>query len=177
MSLSIYDNAYFPAAYFPHKYWALRYWPVLVIVPEEQEVFSLEHPPSRIMKEYLEEAALMGWPVYASSMPEFDDDVTSVYDTTPIVNRRVHRGMFEQHYGLQMGSRVTDYNTGASKMRELFEALQTVQNVSVDVDGTTYRIKSVSFSSGVLFLGLEPETKRRNVFSLNVLCIIVRIVN
>lgn len=177
MALSIYDNAYFPAAYFSHKYWSIGYWPILIVLPVEEEVYNLLHPPSRILKQYIEDESLVDWPVYASNMPAGEGDFCTVYDTTPIVRRRVHRGMFQQHYGLQVSSRIGEYAEGASKMKEVMKALEIVQNAMVDVDGTIYRIKHIAFASGILFLGLEPNTKRRNFFSLNILCVIMRVVS
>jgi len=177
MALSVYDNAYFPAGYSPHRYWAIGYWPILIVLPVEEEVYRLLHPPSRILKQYIEDESLVGWPVYASEMPAGEGDFCTVYDTTPVVRRRVHRGMFQQHYGLQVSSRIREYADGASKMKEVMRALEIVQNATVSVDEITYRIKHIFFASGVLFLGLEPETKRRNFFSLNLLCVIVRVVS
>jgi hypothetical protein len=174
MSLSIYDNAYFPAAYFPHKYWSVGYWPILVQAAQETKILS--HPPCRILKEYIEDAVLVDWVVYAGDMPEVESDVLSVFDTTPVVHNRVHTGMYSQHYGLQVGARVSDYAAGNTKMQELYESLQTAQNAIVEIGDETYRIKSVSFSSGVISLGIEPETKRGNLFTMNMLCVIVGVV-
>lgn len=138
----------------------------------------MNHTPAEIIQSFLVEEGLGNtpvninteWPIYVAFLPDTQSPANAlcVMDSTPIRDGRLMTGKTILHFGIQVLLRSLDYNAGYFKSGMIFEALEEVQNAEVVVDSTTYIVKNVSPSSGVLPLGMERETaKRRWMFSLN----------
>ena len=204
MSYTLYDNKYLARNYFADRVWSVGYWPGrLPLAPEIQETYTLWHPPSRILAEFLinsqsdynyqnengfyqedfwhpnfwndlfwqngESVEFETWDIYCSAIPDEPDEVISIFDTSPVLERRVSSQPYRRYYGLMILVRANDAVTGRTKMNEIFENLRMIDRDEVDVEYYSYRIDRVVFPNGINHLGCEPGTKQRHVFSLNVL--------
>jgi hypothetical protein len=117
------------------------------------------------------------WPSYVAHLPEVEGNLVTVLDTVPVVHYRVYEGMYATHYGVQIILKSEEYETGLSKMEEIFALCESLEDVTVNIDGSyTYIIRTCAFASGIVYLGYEWRTGRRCVFSLNLLTTIDRII-
>lgn len=143
-----------------------------------------KHSPAHIVARYLiAEAAATdpddddAWPVFIGHMPDSDavpDNCIAVYDTEGLRDGRLMRtGAVVVHPGLQVRIRSRSHTTGWSKAIEVWELLQLVNRTEVwvpeDVGNRAYTIQNLSQDGPPLALGVEPGTKRRNLFTLNYL--------
>lgn len=114
------------------------------------------------------------WPVFVSEEPDTPDDVITIYDTVGTREGRSQiDGEVQEHEGIQIRIRSTDYDTGHRK----------TDAIKVAVDITTYRntvgissvlgtgtmqyfvqaISRISMTGGLK----ESPTSKRNVFTIN----------
>ena len=140
----------------------------------------MDYSPAYIMAQYLIGESLLtdpsdsgSWPVYVGLLPDGNGvahEAVSCVDTSSVKDGRILNGgenIF--HFGFQLMVRATAYNTGYAKAQALAEALQEVNRDTVTISGTTFRIDSVTDTSGVTVVGQEEGSKRRELFSLNFL--------
>ncbi len=74
------------------------------------------------------------------------------------------------HYGVQLLLRASDYNTGYAKADAIATLLAAVDDDDVAVDSNnTYTVVSITQTTGVVVMGQEEGTKRREMFSVNFL--------
>lgn len=140
----------------------------------------MNHSPSHILAEYLigegilidpDDSGSGNWRVYIGSTPDgihADHEVAVAVDTAPVKDGRV-QGTPLFHHGVQFILRSTDYSVGYAKATEIAEDLATVSHEDVTVDDDTYTIINVTQTTGVVVMGQEPGTKRRELFSVNFL--------
>ncbi len=141
----------------------------------------MNHSPAYILAQYLIDEGLLtdpsesaDWKMYTGSLPDgllTDHNAVACIDTTPVKDGRIMGGDPLFHHGIQLLLRSTDYNTGYAKASLLAEAFAAVDDDQVAIDSglNTYEIANVSQVSGVLVLGQEDGTKRREMFSVNFL--------
>lgn len=108
------------------------------------------------------------WPVYVGHMPSVPDNAACVYDTPGAIDGREMRGgRTVRHPGFQVRVRALDHSQGFSKIREIQEALDAVQNLSVAIGDSSYTIIAVKQTGGAFSLGQEPDVQRRVAFTIN----------
>jgi hypothetical protein len=137
----------------------------------------LEDSPAAVITAYLINEGKMyadtsnTWPMYVSSLPDginVVDNAGAAYDTLPVKDGRLMSGSLILHHGVQIKMRSVVYDDGWDKMQEIVSLLDTVVNELVTVGSNTYVISSIS-RNPVFPLGVEPGTKRRNLFTVNLL--------
>ncbi len=143
---------------------------------------SLNHSPAEIIRDLLvtlglgtDPADSGTWPVFVSREPNAPDSVITIYDTTPrLQGRSSPGGITQEHYGIQVRVRDASPTGGWVKANSLAVALdQTIalDDVTIeDTDGTgssTYKVYTVSRVGGILSLGKETPTSKRNLFTIN----------
>lgn len=131
----------------------------------------LHHPPSDVIQQLLidlAQASLVGdaeaWPVYALQMPDTPEDCVCVYDTEGVLDGTVMNDGTEcEHYGIQIRVRSEGAVDGYVKATQIKRALDRGVNrntVTLDVDD--YTVHAVKRTSGVLPIGMDPGSRRRN---------------
>jgi hypothetical protein len=146
----------------------------------------LEISPSSIIAAYLiDEISKMtwptdksSWPLYISHMPDGDEvetDCGAIYDTSGILDGRLMSGLVPQHPGIQIKIRSRDYEEGYAKIEDVASALDAISYYSITIAAGEYEIQNVSRTTAVVFIGLEPGTKRRYLFTVNFLLTIKKL--
>ena len=142
----------------------------------------MDHSPAYIIKKYLVGEGLLvepgdsgDWPAYVGILPdgkpdEVKNDIVACMDTSPVKDGRI-MGTGENilHYGVQILLRSTAYNTGYAKMEALRASLESVNRDTIIISANTYRLENVTLTTGVVVVGQEEGSKRRELFSLNFL--------
>ena len=140
----------------------------------------MDNSPAYIITQYLidqdellaPDASSGDWKVYVGVLPDgvqVDHNAVGCFDTSPVKDGRLMIGTPIFHYGVQLLVRSSGYNEGYAKAFTLGEALDAVQNVEQAIGSTIYTINNVSQTTGVVVLGQEEGTKRREMFSVNLL--------
>ena len=133
-------------------------------------------PPAQVFQKWLISKALgsdsdaetlLPWPVYVGFLPESPDDLIVVSDTTGAKDGRLMVGETIFHPGIQIRIRSLDYVAGYTKAQDIFKALDKIKNLNVVVNQSTVRIAAFTKSSDILNLGTDPETRRRQGFTIN----------
>lgn len=132
--------------------------------------------PAVVMREYivtvLAEMSMPSlsdiWPLYVSHLPDgenVDDQAGAVYDTSAAKDGRLMEGPVVLHEGVELVVRSPSYSQGWSKIKDITDALDLVNNVSITVNTVDYLIEAFS-GNGPVAMGKETETaKRREKFS------------
>lgn len=138
---------------------------------------TLLAPPAQILAQALIDLGLASnpldqepWPVYIQTLPPTPDELLSVSDTAGTFGGRyMATGEMVEFPGVQIRVRTppTEYLRGWRKARELREALPRIRRRSVTVDGFTLTLISVTLTAPVAVMGQDPDTQRRQNFSLN----------
>jgi|GEM_PF-4541833 len=142
----------------------------------------MNHSPAYIMAQYFIEEGLLtdpsssgDWPVFVGILPDdnildLDHDIAACIDTASVKDGRIFEdGENIFHYGFQILIRATNYNTGYQKAQELADTLELIDRDTVIISSTTYRLDNVTQTTGVVVLGQEEGSKRRELFSINFL--------
>ena len=140
----------------------------------------MNYSPAYVIAEYLISQGELSnalesgdWKVYIGSLPDgadVDHDAVASIDTTNVKDGREMGSLPLFHYGVQLLVRSSAYMTGYVKAQDLADALGAIQNATVTVDSSySYEIANVTDTSGVISIGFEEGTKRRNLFSVNFL--------
>jgi len=69
--------------------------------------------------------------------------------------------------GWEIRVRSRTYLVGAAKIKGIQEYLDTVRRLQVDIDGSGYTIAAVRQTGDILPMGQEPDSDRRENFTLN----------
>lgn len=151
----------------------------------------MKHTPAFILRSVLIDGSVVGlpadlvtWPAYVGSLPNTTsdpDEAVGFYDTAPFIDgRSIRTGEVIKHPGVAIVTRSLLYDKGYSKaddiLRYLTETVKRSETVLL-LDGFeefTYRIESVTLSSGIIALG-EGEVRARQSFSMNLLCTITQL--
>ena len=149
---------------------------------------ALSSSPANILASYIIDEAIGDltnptagneWPLYTSYLPDGTSIKTNagcLYDTTGIKDGRLMVGEVIQHYGIQLRIRSDRQQTGWVKLEEVMLALDVVFNVIITVNSKDYQIQNISRTSPPISLGTEKGTKGRQLFTLNFIATIKRIV-
>ena len=171
-----------PKGHWPDGHFPTHHWPGTPDDGDLTPTDDLQHTPCFILGSYLIAEAIVSlpslgsdWPLYKSALPDgenVEDDAGAIYDTTPMIDRRVRGGFPNTHYGLQIKIRANDYETGKAKASAILSSLQDIQNSEVEFGDYVYEIRAANPTSGIIPLGLEQGTKRRYLFTLNFMTIL-----
>jgi len=172
MALDIYDSVFWPTDSWSTHAWPLGFWPIASLGPL-YETYALWHPPSRILRDYLTRWLLVP-DIITSQLPDEPDDLGAVYDTSPLLEARVHTEQPRRYHGLQIVLRDRDENTGYQKAHHISEALARVENRRINIGVRAYRLKTIRTVTDVFPLGTERGgSGRRQLFSMNFLAVII----
>jgi hypothetical protein len=135
----------------------------------------LIHSPADIVRTLLSINLFEVWPVYVDSEPNTPDSVITIYDTSPRPDgRSMIDGEVWLHYGIQLRIRSLDHPTGYAKATSIHDTLaEQVKRASVTLGGSVYLVWSVS-PKGVIRMGKDKPSTKRNIFTVNALCPITR---
>lgn len=143
---------------------------------------SLNHSPAHIIRNLLVTLGLgtdpddnNDWPMFVSREPNTPDSVITLYDTSSRLQGRFQKtGETQEHYGIQLRVRSASYVDGYAKANALTVALdESIKRYDVsmeDVSGTgtsTYRVYAVTRTTGVIDIGKDVATSKRNLFTIN----------
>ncbi len=151
-----------------------------VITSEDDLLIS----PASILAAYIRSQGTMSdpadsivWPLYVSYLPdETETNAGAVYNTQGIKDGRLMEGSVIQHYGLQVKVRSDVHNTGWTKAEDISNDLDLIYREEIEVDSKDYLIHSVNRVGSIIALGTEPGTKKRQLFTINFLVTLNRIV-
>lgn len=139
----------------------------------------MNHSPAYIIAQYLKDQGEVtdpdssgDWMAYVGTLPggdEAEHDAVGVMNTSPVQDGRLMTGAGIYHHGVQILLRASAHNTGYAKAHDLLEALEDVDDDQVTCGSDTYEINNVSPAGGVVSLGQEEGTRRREMFSVNFL--------
>jgi len=133
----------------------------------------LSKSPADIVAEYLAEnlgavsrpVEQMAWPLFVNCLWDINENVCTLFDTTPIQEGRAMRtGERFKHYGVQLAVRAFDYETGWTKLTALARELSEAHNETITVDGGQYELGD-AMKLNEAFVGVDD--KRRNLFTSN----------
>jgi hypothetical protein len=134
------------------------------------------YSPASIISQYLINKTVanlpptLPWPVYVSVQPDAPTNVLTTFDTDSLLDGRyMRRKKYISHRGVQVRIRGINYPTGYAKAVQIRDTLQQANRESVELVGETWRIDNVSFTSDVLSIGQEPES-RKDIFVINTRC-------
>ncbi len=120
------------------------------------------------------------WPLFISAMPDsvnVKEDCGAVYNTTGFKDGRLMEGQVIQHYGVQLKIRSEDHDTGWAKAEAIASSLDAVYNTLITKDEVEFVLKNISRTSPVISLGLEVGTSRKNLFTVNFILTIKRVIS
>lgn len=135
----------------------------------------MTQPPARILQQYLEDAGFISaqeddgdWPGFVSFMPDKVIDLVAVYDTQGLLDGRyMTDGVYVEHPGVQIRVRSKTYLTGWRKAKELQNALAAIEQEQVTIDDEIYTIHNATVTAPIAVMGQDPDTDRRENFSIN----------
>jgi len=136
--------------------------------------------PSAVVAEYVIETlgtfsaptSNTTWPLFRSNLPDGPhvvDDIAAVFDISGYLQSKAMNGDLAQRYGIQFIVRSEDYDTGYRKLASLLSSFENLKNVTVTINSQTFTILNVSQTSTMATMGVEPGTKQRYHFSVNLL--------
>ena len=143
---------------------------------------SLNHSPAHVIRNLLVTLGLGtdpdddgNWPMFVSQEPNAPDSVITVIDTSSRLQGRLQKtGETQEHYGFLLQVRDANHKDGFAKANDLVVALDESNkrnDVTIeDVSGTgssTYRVDAVTRKTGVIDLGKDVATSKRNLFTIN----------
>lgn len=130
---------------------------------------SLSHSPTEITRQLM----LVADPseqVFVGGEPPTPDDVITLFDTEGTSDGRIQiNGQLQQHYGLQLRFRATDYPTGWRKANQwrTFLSEQVNQDVVTMPDLSQFLVWCYAKIGQVLCLGTGGGSDKRFYFTLN----------
>jgi hypothetical protein len=143
----------------------------------------MDHAPEYILSQYFIDEGILTepgqsgiWEVFVGLLPDDEvangipDDIVAIIGASDNKDGRIMKtGESIIHEGIQLMVRAVNYNTGWAKAKSLRTAMDGIKRDTVTISGSDYRIDSVTIASGPVAIGQEDSTKRRELFSLNVL--------
>lgn len=134
---------------------------------------TLTHSPAAIVRQLLIDLGLVTasgtWPVKVSAEPDTPDNVVTIYDTAGETQGRIqYSGEVTDFHGLQIRVRAIDHPTGWAKVNAITTACaETVKRTTVAVSGTSYTVHAMTRRSGILAIGKDVPSSKRNLFTVN----------
>ena len=197
-------NIAFPKGHWPIGHFPIGHWPRITEGEEYIETSVLAHSPSFIVGSYIIAEDVMSlpslediWPLFKTHVPDEYSNAGVIYDTTPIVDRRIERNIYSQHFGLQIKICSRTQSEGiiiTNSLADLFNDLPDDGEVSFG--DYLYKIKTAIATTGIVSLGQEYKpadarvlikdsktillgrkhnyTERRFLFTLNYLVVLER---
>ena len=108
------------------------------------------------------------WPLYVSHLPDGINNSGCLYDTSGISDGRLmDTGKMIEHHGIQLTIRSDDYSIGRAKAEEIALSLDAVFNDAVDIGDEEFEIQNVKRMSNVISLGLEEDSRRNYLFTVD----------
>lgn len=139
----------------------------------------LAKSPAFVLSSYIiEELELMtdpvdgdDWPLFSSHLPDGINSCGCMYDTTGIRDGRImSTGEMVEHHGIQLTIRAAEYEAGRAKAEEIALALDATYNGSISIEsGVDFELQNVKRMSSVVALGLEIDSKRNYLFTVDFL--------
>ena len=117
------------------------------------------------------------WPLYVGFMPDgsgIKTELCSIYDTSPQKDGRSMEGPVFQHYAMQLKIRSDDYVMGYAKLEEIASDLDAIHNETITISDAEFQIQNIT-RSGVIPLGMEPSSKKRFLFTVNLVVAMRRV--
>lgn len=136
----------------------------------------MNHSPAKVLAEAIIAAELGSgvddkaeWPTVDGFMPDDPDEIIAVYDTSGLAGSKgMKTGVRSEKPAFEIIVRAMDRSEASQKISSLSTWLsQTLKRTVVLVEGSSYRVDSVTLVGTPAFIGLETEGKRRSLFSLN----------
>lgn len=140
----------------------------------------MDYSPAYIIAQFLIDEDIFiapsssgNWPLFVGLLPDdqdIDHDIAACMDTESVKDGRISEdGENIFHYGFQIIIRAEAYNTGYAKAQEVATALEEINRDEVTISTKTYRLDNVTQTTGVVVVGQEEGSKRRELFSINFL--------
>lgn len=111
------------------------------------------------------------WACYVDYMPdgpEVGDRAVCVYNTTPILDGRIMTtGKHIEHPGWQVKVRAPNHPTGFGKIKDILQFFEGVLRLSVTIGSDSYKIQSISRTSGIVPIGRGKDMQQREHFTIN----------
>ncbi len=143
---------------------------------------TLTHSPAQIIRDLLVDLGLGvlpsdggSWPIFITSIPDSPDSIVTIIDTLGTSDGRIQpTGEAAEHPGIHIEVRASNYQTGWEKANAIRVALsETILRNSVTIEdnigtGTTaYTVYAVTRIGGIIPLGKELPTSKRELFAIN----------
>lgn len=113
------------------------------------------------------------WPIYDGHLPDgtgVPDSAVGIRNTEGTHDGRSQRtGLYWNHHGCQIIVRDRNEANAYAKARAIQNALVAIKRTEVVISDTIYKISSVSLTGPPVFIGREPDGKRRYLFTINLL--------
>lgn len=114
------------------------------------------------------------WPISVGSMSDKPDNYGAFYDTGGRQSGRLHRrtpgnstpGKTVEYPGVQFRIRATSHPTAWPRIQAIFDLMDDVKNLTVEIGANVYLLQSVTKTSTILFIGTDEF--RRVSFTFNV---------
>jgi len=126
------------------------------------------HPTSKILQTYLVAEGLFSgtlsadYALYMNAFPPQPTKIAALFDTAGTRDGRLmESGETIFHEGVQLRVRGLDNEVVREKIQDVVTNLASLQNEEVEVDTSTYEIKSVSQTSPILPLGMTEDKGRK----------------
>jgi hypothetical protein len=140
----------------------------------------ITNAPSVIIKEYLvaqgfatEPSDETDWPIFRTRLPDGNNvphNAMAVYDTDGVKDGRLMvDGEPILRHGIIVLVRSPDFDTGWTKAGDIADLFDRVFNELFEMDDAAYTLCNCSRTTGVIPVGQEEGTKRRYIFSINML--------
>jgi len=110
-------------------------------------------------------------PIYVSFLPDDVNEGIALYNTVGIGEEKDSSGEQVEHYGVQIRIRSGKEKDGWLLGHSIKKWLDSIMWKEIEIDNTIYWIMSVRCGL-VNSLGIEPETKRKFIFTINVVATI-----
>lgn len=144
---------------------------------------QLLHSPAQIIQQMMidldegtDGSLNNSWPIFATVEPDDPDNCITVYDTQGTDDgRTMTDGRADVHHGIQVRVRAYDHSTGYVKTKTIRNDFETVQNKQVSLNLQLYLVECVNKIGDVLPLGQDAPNSKRQVFTLNVVTPITRL--
>lgn len=107
------------------------------------------------------------WATRATGEDYTPDNCITVYDTTAFMDGRTHDGKLQGMPGIQVRVRSSGPRNGWKKAKYVEYQLSQVLDRIVHRNGNRYMVRSLNGFGGVLPMGKESPTSKRNLFTIN----------
>lgn len=136
----------------------------------------ITHSPAAIIADFLiaegvftDPSADSSWPLFIAHEPNSPDECGTIYTTTGVDDGRLMTGVNILHHGIQIRVRGDDYDAAWLQLQDALDSLEGLNNESVVIDSSTYTVFNTSQTGPAIPLGVEPGTRRRFLFTANLL--------